>query len=333
MGEAGMVMRKMGRLGRIGRRGRDVLTRRPALALALALAVGLTAATALAESADTTVIARVGSTEVKLAELQAFVETLPAETQKDLADNPAALSRLVRTYVARLLVLDQATASGWEKRPEVVAQIDRARDAMIVGSYLRAQTEPPADYPSAAEIQKAYDANKARFLVPRQYQIAQIFIALPADTDKAAQEKAQAKMDEARKKLRQKGVSFEDVARDYSEDASSAERGGLLGWVTEQAMIPEVRSAVAGLEKGAVSEPIKVGDGWHLVRLIDTKPATIPPLADVRAVIVASLRSQRQAENEQAYLAQLVGKSPPAVNELALQRILPAPASAAAKTN
>lgn len=329
-----VVMRGSRQRGRQRGRAGHCLRRRALSSLVFTVAMGLSAATALAQSADTTVIARVGNTEVKLAEMQAFVETLPPETQKDLANNPAALSRLVRTYVARLLVLNQATATGWEKRPEVVAQIDRARDATIVGSYLRAQTEPSADYPSTADIQKAYDANKARFLQPRQYQIAQIFIALPADADKAAQEKAQAKMDEARKKLRQKGVSFEDVARDYSEDASSADRGGVLGWVTEQAMIPEVRTAVAGLEKGAVSEPIKVSDGWHLVRLIDTKPAAIPPLAEVREVIVASLRNQRQADNEQAYLAQLVGKSPPAVNELALQRILPAPASSsAAKTN
>lgn len=291
---------------------------------------------AAAETPDQTVIARVGSTDVKLAELQAYVQTLPPETQKELAANPAALSRLVRTYVARLLVLGEAKSAGWEKQPSVVAQIERARDAAIVGSYLRSQTEPPADYPTKAEIEKAYEANKSGFLMPRQYEIAQIFIALPADADKATQDKAEAKLDDVRKKLRQKGVSFEDLARQSSDDANTAERGGALGWVSEQTMIPEVRAAVAGLEKGAVSEPIKVTDGWHLIRLKDTKPSAIAPLADVRDLIIDTLRDQRQAENEQAYLAQLSAKSPPAVNELALQHILPVqPAQplAGAKTN
>jgi Parvulin-like peptidyl-prolyl isomerase len=327
------VVRGRKAYGRFGRHG-DGRTHAWRLSPpAIALTACLVATMAVAETADQTVIARMGGTDVKLAELQAYVQTLPPETQKELADNPAALSRLVRTYVARLLVLNEATGAGWEKQPAVAAQIERARDAAIVGSYLRSRTEPPQDFPTKADIEKAYEANKARFVVPRQYEIAQIFIALPADADKATQDKAQAKLDDVRKKLRQKGVGFDDVARQSSDDANSAEQGGALGWVSEQAMIPEVRLAVAGLEKGAVSEPIKVTDGWHLIQLKDTKPSAIASLADVRELIVATLRNQRQADNEQAYLAQLVAKSPPAVNELALQRILPAHPPGGAKTN
>lgn len=329
-------MKELGGRGRCGqgsRRRDGNIWRWEMPSWAVGIAACLIATAASGEPADSTVIARVGDTEVKVAELQGYVQTLPPDTRKELADNPAALSRLVRSYVARLLVLKEAKSADWEKRPDVIAQIERARDAAIIGSYLRAQTEPPADYPSEAEIQKAYDANKARFLVPRQYQIAQIFIDLPADADKAAEQKAQAKLEDVRKKLRQRGASFEDIARQNSDDANSAERGGVVGWVDETAMIPEVRSAVAGLEKGGISEPIKVSSGWHLIRLIDTKPATIPPLADVRDLIVSSLRSQRQSESEQTYLLQLAAKSPPAVNELALQRVLPAASSGGSKTN
>lgn len=304
-----------------------------ALVLCLAVATATAAAASPASPADATVIARVGSTEVTLAELQAYVQTLPKEAQAELGESPAALSRLVRSYVARLLVLNEAKTSGWEKQPDVITQIERARDAAIIGSYLRAQTEPPPGYPSTAEVEKAYEANKARFLVPRQYQIAQIFIALPADADRTTQDKAESKREEIRKKLRQKGTSFEDIARQSSDDASTAERDGLVGWVGETAMVPEVRAAVAGLEKGAVSEPIRTTDGWHLIRLLDTKPAAVPPLADVRELIISSLRNQKQAENEQLYLGQLVAKSPPAVNELALQQILTGAASPTKKAN
>lgn len=299
--------------------------------LAAAASWCLATAVLAAESNDATVIARVGNTEVKVSELRAYVQGLSAEAQKELADNPAALNRVVRSYVARTLVLDEAEAADWEKKPEVATQIARAREATIVASYLSAQTAPPKDYPSAAEIEKAYTANKARLLVPRQYQIAQIFVAVAPDADKAAQEEVLKKVSEIQKRLRQKGANFEAIARETSEEASSAERGGLLGWVSETAMVPDVRSAVSGLEKGGVSEPIKMADGWHLVRLLDTKPATVPPLASVQEVLASSLRAQKQAENEQAYLARLLEKTPPAVNELALQSLLPPPSTA--KTN
>ncbi len=299
--------------------------------LAAAASWCLATAVLAGESNDATVIARVGNTEVKVSELRAYVQGLSAEAQKELADNPAALNRVVRSYVARTLVLDEAEAADWEKKPEVAAQIARAREATIVASYLSAQTAPPKDYPSAAEIEKAYTANKARLLVPRQYQIAQIFVAVAPDADKAAQEEVLKKVSEIQKRLRQKGANFEAIARETSEEASSAERGGLLGWVSETAMVPDVRSAVSGLEKGGVSEPIKMADGWHLVRLLDTKPATVPPLASVQEVLASSLRAQKQAENEQAYLARLLEKTPPAVNELALQSLLPPPSTA--KTN
>lgn len=277
---------------------------------------------AAAAEAAATIVAKVGSSEITLGEVRAFLETLDAPVRADLTKDPALLSRLVRSYAARAAVLSEAKAKGWEKKPDVAAQLERIRNETIVSTYLNAETRPPADFPSDAEIQAAYDTNKARFMMPRQFQIAQIFLAVAAGADQAEQEKVRKRLDEVQKKLRQSPAAFAELARQYSDDTATARNGGTIGWVTEAAMIAEIRAVVPSLEKGGITEPLALADGWHIIRLIDTKPAAVRPLPEVRQAIIDGLREQRQAENEQAYLARLLEKNPPAINELALPQVL-----------
>jgi peptidylprolyl isomerase len=299
-----------------------------ALALNLALPLGAAAIVPPATAADpapATTIARIGGREVPLADVQAYVQALPAETRQQLAADPPALSRVVRAYVARSLLLDEAKAAGWEKRPEVAAALARARDEALLASYLRARTEPPAEFPTEAEVAAAYEANKARLLVPRQYRLAQIIVPVPAGADKAAEEKARKRLDDILARLKQKDADFDALARQVAADDGTPGRGGDLGWIGEPMLAASIQAAVAGLEKGGVSPPVRLADGWHVLKLLDTRPAAVPPLADVRTSLVAALRAQRQADAEQAYLARLIEKNPPAVNELALPQVLQPP--------
>jgi peptidylprolyl isomerase len=277
---------------------------------------------AAAADAAATIVAKVGSSEVTLGEVRALLQTLDVPVRAELIKDPALLNRLVRSYAARAAVLSEAKAKGWEKKPDVAAQLERIRNEAIVSTYLNAETRPPAGFPSDAEIQAAYDTNKARFMMPRQFEIAQIFLAVAAGADQAEQEKVRKRLDEVQKKLRQSPAAFAELARQYSDDAATARSGGTIGWVTETAMIADIRAAVLSLEKGGIAEPLALADGWHIIRLIDTKPAAVRPLPEVRQAIIDGLREQRQAENEQAYLARLLEKSPPAINELALPQVL-----------
>ncbi len=74
---------------------------------------------------------------------------------------------------------------------------------------------------------------------------------------------------------------------------------------------------------------MKLDDGWHIIKLLDTKPAYTRPLSEVRDAIVQQLRAGRGAENRKAYLAKLLQQNPPAVDELALSKLLGKPAGAA----
>src|SRR5262249_1012833 len=114
---------------------------------------------------------------------------------------------------------------------------------------------------------------------------------------------------------------FAALARQSSEHKESAARGGEMGWAPENQIVPEIRNQIAGMSKGDVSDPIRAADGWHIVRLVDTKPEAPPPLAEVRDTIVAPLRQAKAQTNQQAYVAGLLQKTPISVNEIGLRKI------------
>lgn len=87
------------------------------------------------------------------------------------------------------------------------------------------------------------------------------------DSMKAAQ-----KIDEIYAKLKA-GDKFEDLARQYSDDQSSAKNGGLLPWFGTGRMVPEFEVAAYALKyPGDYTAPVKTAYGWHIIKLMETKP-------------------------------------------------------------
>jgi peptidylprolyl isomerase len=279
-------------------------------ALLLAAALGLVGP-ALAQEADP-VVARGGGVTFTASQVRDMVRYADPSLRHALDTDPAALARYVRDRVIATIVLGEAHAQGWDARPDVAWQAAQAHDASIVGSWLAAQSAPDAAYPSDAQVEAAYAASKAQLMLPRQYHVAQIFIAASGAADAAADKRIQ----DARAQLRH--GEFAAVARKLSQDRGSAANGGDLGWLPEDQMLPAIRTAVAGLTEDTVSDPVRTADGWHLLRLLGTRPAAPAPLAAVRAQIVQALRRQKQQENARTVVAALVAKQPVQIDEIAL---------------
>jgi parvulin-like peptidyl-prolyl isomerase len=297
---------------------------RAAICALTVLAAATLSGPALAADPSPDVVARLGATDFTAAQLGGFVRSLEPAMRKQALADPQIMNRLVRSELARIAVLNEAAAKKWEQRPEIVAEIARARDQTIVTTYLASLTTPPADYPPDADIQSAYDLNRDSFMVPRQYHLAQIYIALPAGGDKTAVDAAQKKAQDLAQKAKAKGASFEDLARANSDHKDSAAHGGDMGWAPENEITQEIRGPVAGMSAGEISDPIRAPDGWHIIRMMETKPAAPLPLAEVKDRLITLLRQRKMQENEQAYLAALLEKTPVAVNEIGLRKLFEA---------
>jgi parvulin-like peptidyl-prolyl isomerase len=264
------------------------------------------------------VVARVGNANISAEELRAYVSALGAREQAALAKDPALLSQTVRMLLANRLVLQELTAKKWDQQPNVAAQLDRVRESALVELYLQSVSTPANSYPGEEDLQKVYEANRSALLVPRQFQLAQIFVAAPKDADKPSEEKAKKKLDDIQGKLKAANADFMAIARAEGE----AKDGGDLGWLAENQIRPEIRTQVIGLVKNGVSDPIRLDDGWHILKLLDTKAAYTRTLPEVREQLVQQMRSERATMMRRAYLAELLKEHPPILNELALSNLL-----------
>lgn len=263
------------------------------------------------------VIARVGNTNISAEEIRGYVAALGDRDLAALRQDPNLLSQAVRMMLANRLVLQEINAKKWDQQPSIAEKLDRVRESAAVELYLQTVSNPPEKFPSDDDLQKVYDANRAAFLMPRQFELAQVFVALPKDADKAAEDKARKSVEDIQRKLKAPGADFAAIATEAG-DAN----GGALGWVVENQIRPEIRSRVMELAKNAVSEPIKLDDGWHFVKVLDTKAPYTRTLPEVRDGLIQQIRNERAAVLRRTYLAELLKQQPPVINELALAGLL-----------
>ncbi len=273
------------------------------------------------------VVARVGNINLSADELRGYIAALGARERASITQDPGLLSQAVRMQLANRLVFQELVAKKWDQQPNVAAQLDKLRENALVELYLQTVSAPPASYPSDEEVQQVYDANRAQLLMPRQFQLAQIFVPSPKDAaDKTMDDKAKKALDDIQRKLKAPGADFAAIAIE-----NDSKTGGDLGWLLESQIRPEIRASVMQLAKGAISEPIKLDDGYHILKLVDTKAAYTRTLPEVRDQLVQQMRSERAAALRRAYLGELLKEHPPVLNEFALTNLISEQPAAPAK--
>lgn len=274
-------------------------------------------------AAGTDIIAEVGAQPVNIDELAPYFENFTASQRDAFKQNPSALNQTVRLLLLQQVLLKEAETAGWDKQPEVAEELARLRQRAIAESYLRTVAKVPEGYPTDAEVKTVYEARKGTLVVPRQLQLAQIYIADPKAADKATSEKARAQIDAVAKKLKQSGADFAAIARTDSEESQTAARGGEIGWVAEASLQPEIRTKLGA--KGSVTEAIRLGEGWYFVKVLDVRESRTPTLDEVKDQLAKAMRAERFKQNQEAYLAKLAQQNPMSINELALSKLLETP--------
>jgi len=264
-------------------------------------------------------VARLGNQQVSPEELQALLATVPAQTREQLRGNREALERWIRARLAEKAVLEQADAQGWAQRPDVARQTRAATEQIVFRDYLRSVSQVPADYPSATELQQAYDAGKVNWQTPALYRVSQIFLAV---SDSASLETVRKQAAELSKKAQSAPADFAALATQYSQDRVTAERGGDTGLQPLQQLVPEVRGAVARLKVGAVSDPVQSAAGFHVIKLTEQQPARTATLEELRDQLTQALRAQRQEQIAQAYLDGMLNTATLSIDGAELNKII-----------
>lgn len=275
-------------------------------------------------AAEGEILGHLGETEIKIEEVRASLAHLDANQAEAVRRDPKVLEQVVRGFLVQKLVLKEALDKKWDQEPAIVAKLARVRDSTLTESYLESVAQPPAGYPSESELKSAYEAGKPALKVPRSFRLAQVFIAAPRDADEATVTKAQAKVTLLSKRVHAKDADFAAIAKEQSEEPTSAARGGEIGWLTENQIQPEIRAKIPGLKLFSISEPIRLDDGWHVLKVLDVREPYTPTLEQVRVQLVRQLRAEKLRGNSQAHLEQLLKEHPLSLDTAALTKVLPA---------
>lgn len=142
-----------------------------------------------------------------------------------------------------------------------------------------------------ADLQAYYNAHIAQYRVENRVHVEHILFKTVGKTDAEVAEIRQ-KAEDILKKAK-KGANFEDLAKLYSEDDASKEKGGDLGWIVQGQTVQEFQTAAFSLPKGAISDLVKTQYGFHILKVIDHENAHTKTLDEVKSEITPTVTQEK----------------------------------------
>jgi peptidyl-prolyl cis-trans isomerase D len=175
------------------------------------------------------------------------------------------------------------------------------------------------------EMKKFYAENASKFQGDEQRRASHILISFGVSATPQAKQEARKKAEEVLAEVKKNPKNFEALAKKYSQDPGSAEKGGDLGVFGRGAMVKPFEDAVFSMSPGAVSDLVESEFGYHIIKLTEIK-GQAQTYDDVKPQIRAELMYQKslskfseQAENFSNMVYEQSNSLQPAAKAFGLQ--------------
>lgn len=180
-----------------------------------------------------------------------------------------------------------------------------ARYGLIDLTQLR-QTAQVSD----AELKAQYQQNIQQYQVANRVHVEHVLLMTVGKTDAEVEEIRQ-KAEDVLKQAK-KGAKFEDLAKKYSEDPGTKDKGGDLGWITQGQTVPEFEKTAFSLDKGKISDLVKTQYGFHIIKVLDKETAHTKPFEEVKDSIKVPMvlaEADKVASDEAGKLSAIIRRS------------------------
>src|SRR5882724_3613431 len=137
------------------------------------------------------------------------------------------------------------------------------------------------------QLKVQYQKNIQQYQVPNRVHAQHILLMTVGKTD-AEVEEIRKKAEDILNQLK-KGAKFEDLAKKYSEDPGTKDKGGDLGWLVQGQTVPEFEKAAFSLQKAQTSDLVKTQYGFHIIKVLDKETAHTKPFEEVKDSLRAPL--------------------------------------------
>lgn len=250
----------------------------PAVSLLFTLCAVFAAPAAMAQ------VAKVNGVTIPQARADVLLREVTAQGRTDTPElRDAIKNRLIESEV----IAQEAARLGLAKKPEVAAQLELARQQVLIGAYF---TDVSRRNPVSEDaLKKAHERFKDS-PAANEYRARHILVASEAEAKEII---VQIKG----------GADFAKIAAEKSRDQGSKAQGGELPWAAPNTYVRPFAEALAGLKKGQMTDaPVQSNFGWHVIRLEDQRPLNFE-------AIKPQLQQVVQRENVQKTVADLRAKA------------------------
>jgi parvulin-like peptidyl-prolyl isomerase len=167
------------------------------------------------------------------------------------------------------------------------------RNRLVVEKWEQEQTKSLSV--TDADIAAEYERWKKNGMAQRKERTIDFaHILAHADaTDIAASEAAHKKIEAARKRI-ESGESFQEVAKQVSDDAATAPLGGAYNEIAPGKMVPEIDQRIAKMSLKQVSEPFQTRLGWHILTVLARNEPGVIPMDKMKDGLKQSVLSSKQ---------------------------------------
>ncbi len=247
----------------------------------LLMSTAVNAADEKTKPSDTTAMVTVNKVAISQA---TFADAMRDQLQRGAKDSEQLRSAVMDELIVSEALAQQATKTKVANNPDVKRALANAQRAILAEAYIIQQLK---DNPiTDAQIRAEYDRQIAMTKEGRnatEYRIAQI----------VTKDESSAKAAIARLNV---GEDFNAVAKATSIDPEVARSGAELPWSLPDQLIPPLGDKVVGLVKGAVSEPVATSVGFHVLKVLDSRPFKAPSFDESKQGIRMALVERRKQD-------------------------------------
>ncbi|HEX4231647.1 MAG TPA: peptidylprolyl isomerase [Bryobacteraceae bacterium] len=248
---------------------------------------------AVAEQDPNKVIAVIGGTPVTAAQAVELMKPVRPEDKKKFVGR---YDKLLQELYMQQQFAKLANEAHLDQQEPWKEQLKIARENVLIQAYIQMISNQPGNAPDAKAY---YDSHPEEFETTQLSGILLRFrppgapppVGATDPSKVRTEEQAKAKADELVTKLKQ-GADFTAVAKSESDDPASAAKGGDLGSynLANNALSPDIKAAIGTLKPGDVSEPIKQGAGFYILKVTGQSKV---PFEEAQANILRKFQTER----------------------------------------
>jgi len=248
------------------------------------VAIALIALTACAKDDSNKVLAKVGSKKITVGDFREAYKAIPS-SYLPKEGGVAARKQVLEDLVSKDLMVLESYKQGLDKDKGVLENTKKMEEQVLLRDLYNRQVADKAKV-TEKESKERYE----KMAQEEEVHARHIVVSTP--------EKAQEVLRRAKA-----GEDFVELAKKYSEDTSTGPKGGDLGFLGRDLMLPpEFHDALFRLQTGQVSEVVKTSFGYHIIKVDEKRKRQLDSFEKMKGTLESKLLTEKRMELAKNYL-------------------------------